>query len=133
MDLAIGNKIQLYPDSAQTKFRELRSLIFEVAKENDIETIEETLKWGEPSYITKNGSAIRIDWKPRTPDCLFVFFNCKTVLIETYKEMFFDVLKFQNNRAIVLELDKPLPDELKTCFLMALNYHKLKKMPLLGA
>ena len=37
MDLAIGNKIQLYPDSAQTKFRELRSLIFEVAKENDIE------------------------------------------------------------------------------------------------
>ena len=133
MNSTVENKIQLYPDLAQAKFRELRSLIFEVAEENGIGPIEETLKWGEPSYLNKSGTTIRIDWKPKARECICVFFNCKTILVETYKEMFFDIFKFQGNRAIVLELDKPLPEELRICFLIALNYHQLKRLPLLGA
>jgi len=62
-----------------------------------------------------------------------VFFNCKTRLVETFKEVYFDVFKFQTNRAIVLKLDQPTPPELKACFAMALNYHKIKNRPLLGA
>jgi hypothetical protein len=133
MDTEVEKKIQLYPALAQTKFHELRSLVFAVAGENSISPIEETLKWGQPSYISKSGSTIRIDWSPKTPQNIYVFFNCKTTLVETFKEIFFDDFKFQTNRAIVLELDELLPHELKTCFLMALNYHRLKKLPLLGA
>jgi len=133
MNSIIETKIQLYPDAAQYKFRELRTLIYEVAKENEIAPIEEALKWGEPSYLTKSGSTIRIDWKPKNPKYIGIYFNCKTNLVETYKELFFDIFEFQTNRAIILKLDNPLPEELKTCFFMALNYHKLKHLPLLGA
>lgn len=133
MNSAIEKKIEIYPDSARAKFHELRSLVFEVAQENGIAPIQETLKWGQPSYISKSGSAIRIDWSPKASANIYVLFNCKTILVETYKEVFFDVFEFQTNRAIVLELGKALPQELKACFLMALNYHKLKKLPLLGA
>lgn len=133
MNSAVEKKIQIYPNSARSKFHELRSLVLEAAQENGISPIEETLKWGQPSYISKSGSAIRIDWSPKTPENIYVFFNCKTILVETYKEIYFDIFKFQTNRAIVLELDRNLPRELKACFLMALNYHKLKHLPLLGA
>lgn len=42
--------------------------------------IEETLKWGEPADMTKNGagSTIRLDWKPKHPDHYALYFNCKT-------------------------------------------------------
>ena len=43
----------------------LRQLIFDVAaKTKDVGQLEETLKWGEPAYLTsesKSGSLIRID------------------------------------------------------------------------
>jgi len=129
----VENKIKLYPDPVQTKFQQLRSMLIDVAEENQVESIEETLKWGEPAYLAKGGSTIRIDWKPKAPDSMFVFFDCKTILVETFKEVFFDIFTFQGNRAIILRLDKPLPEELQTCFLMALKYHKLKNLPLLGA
>lgn len=55
-----------YPDWVRMKLFSLRQLIFEVAMEIDgLEKIEETLKWGEPSYLAKKGSTIRIDWKEK--------------------------------------------------------------------
>ncbi len=56
-----------YPSKARTKLMFLRKLIIETAAATDgAGEIEETLKWGEPSYLTsktKSGSSIRIDWK----------------------------------------------------------------------
>jgi len=125
--------IEAYPDAAKSKFYEIRSVIFEIAKENELGDIEETLKWGQPSYLSKFGSTIRVDWRKSNPNNIDVFFNCKTVLIETFKEIFDDELTYRGNRVVVIELSNPVPDALKTCILMALNYHKLKKLPLLGA
>jgi hypothetical protein len=45
-----------YPDLVRSKMFALRKLVIETAKEIDgITKLEETLKWGEPSYLTKNG------------------------------------------------------------------------------
>lgn len=53
-----------YPDWAQKKLLFIRELILEVASEiNGTPEVEETLKWGEPSYLTEQGSTIRMDWK----------------------------------------------------------------------
>ena len=58
-----------YPKNIKWKLENLRNLIIETASEiKNITEIEETLKWGEPSYMVKNGSTIRIDWKSKTPD-----------------------------------------------------------------
>ncbi|GAA59686.1 hypothetical protein P20652_1550 [Pseudoalteromonas sp. BSi20652] len=43
-------------------------------------------------------------------------------------------LTFEGNRAIVLNSEKPLPEHpVKECIKLALTYHKVKRLPLLGA
>ena len=66
-----------YPSDIKNKMLHLRNLILEVANEiTDITELEETLKWGEPSYITKKGSTLRIDWKKKTPNQYAMYFKC---------------------------------------------------------
>jgi len=80
----------------------LRQLILDTAAELDaVGAVEETLKWGEPSYITKSGSTIRIDWKRSNPKQYAMYFHCKTKLVDTFKELYRDQFKFEGNRAIV--------------------------------
>ena len=133
MNSTIENSIKAYPEKAKTKFHEIRSLIFEVAQSNGLGEIEETLKWGQPSYLCKFGSTIRLDWQSKTPNSICIFFNCKTILVETFKEIFGESLIYEGNRIVYVPLGEQKPQELETCILMALNYHKLKKLPLLGA
>jgi len=124
-----------YPDDAKEKLLFLRQLILDTAKENrNIDELEETLKWGQPSYISPIGSAIRIDWIKKTPNQYAIYFNCKTKLVDTFKELYPSQFVFSGNRALIFDLDDELPlKELTHCIYLALNYHKLKKLPLLGA
>jgi hypothetical protein len=95
--------------------------------------VEETLKWGEPSYITKSGSTIRIDWKKPSPHQYAMYFNCNTRLVETFKELYSDTFNYEGNRAIVFDEDDEIPiDELKQCISASLTYHARKHLPLLG-
>ncbi len=123
-----------YPKDVQKGMKKLRQLIIETAKAEEKSKLVETLKWGEPAYVVKNGSTIRIDWKPKNPGYLAMYFICSTSLVSTFRLIFGDELKFEDNRAILLPADQPLPvDKLIRCITMALNYHKLKDLPLLGA
>lgn len=130
----VESKFQSYPPKVQSKLKHLRSLIIETATENEsIEALEETLKWGEPSYLTKKGSTIRIDWKAKTPHQYAVYFKCTSKLVPTFKEVYGDLFTYENNRAILFGLDDEVPEkELKDCIEMALTYHSIKQLPLLG-
>ncbi len=124
-----------YPDTIREKMVHLRQLVLDTASETDgIVSLEETLKWGEPSYLAKGGSTVRIDWKSRTPYQYAIYFNCNSSLIATFKELYGDVLTFEDNRAILFDLTDQLPVEvLKHCVSLALTYHRVKNLPLLGA
>ncbi|AOT08683.1 DUF1801 domain-containing protein [Pseudoalteromonas luteoviolacea] len=123
-----------YPELVRARLEALRGLIFEVARELDLGVVEESIKWGEPSYKVKLGSPIRIDWKPATPKKYCMFFHCQTKLVDTYKALYGEVLQFQGNRAIVLSLSEPLPKVIiKHCLELALTYQQRKHLPLLGA
>lgn len=74
-----------YPESVRERMLELRDLVYSIAKEKEIGKIEETLKWGEPSYIAKNGSTLRMDWKERNPNQYALYFSCSTSLVETFR------------------------------------------------
>ncbi len=132
MSNAIEQRLSVYPELAKQKFMEVRALILSVAEVNQLGPIEETLKWGQPSYLCKSGSTIRLDWSKGNPLTLDVFFNCKTILVETFKEVFADELHYRGNRVVELPLNQPTPVVFESCILMALNYHRLKKQPLLG-
>ncbi len=123
-----------YPESMRQKLIFLRHLVLETASETDaVNQLEETLKWGEPSYLTKKGSTIRMGWKKSKPDEYALYFNCKTKLVDTFKELYRDKFQFEGNRAIVFDRNDKIPIvELKHCILLSLTYHSRKHLPMLG-
>ncbi|HCH5323623.1 DUF1801 domain-containing protein [Vibrio parahaemolyticus] len=134
MDKVVKDRFDEYPDNARVRLEELRNIVFQVASELELGKVDETLKWGEPSYSVKTGSPLRMDWKLKSPNSYYVFFNCQTKLVDTFRELYGDELVFQGNRAIVLSLSKPLPERIiKSCLELALTYHERKNLPLLGA
>lgn len=124
-----------YPEPIREKMLSLRRVVFETAAETDgVGTVKETLRWGEPSYITDGGTTVRMDWKPSDPDQYALYFHCQTAVVDTCKEVYGDVLRCEDNRAIVFDEDQELPvEEVKHCLSMALTYHDRKHLPLLGA
>jgi hypothetical protein len=99
----------------------------------EIQKLEETLKWGEPSYLTQIGSTLRIDWKDKTPEQYAMYFKCTSLLMGTFKTVFNDLFKYEGTRAIVFNLDDKVPEvALKKCIKAVLRYHKVKNLPLLG-
>lgn len=110
----------------------LRELVFDVAaKTPAVGELQETLKWGEPAYLTaktKSGSTVRMDWKPKSPDSIAIYFNCNTTLVDDFRSIFASDFEFEGNRAIVLKLKGPLPKkELSICIAASLTYHLDKK------
>lgn len=123
-----------YPEFVQGKIIYLRSLLIKVASGiKGLDSLEETLKWGEPSYLTKNGSTVRMDWKEKTPEQYALYFKCTSSLVPTFRTIYNNSLSFEGMRAIVFKIDEVIPEkELKHCITMALTYHKIKHLPLLG-
>src|ERR1700677_2408762 len=91
-----------YPEPARSRLMALRRLILEAAAATDgVGALEETLKWGQPSYLTprsRSGSTIRIDRLKNGGYGLF--FNCQTSLIETFRAHYPDDFIFAGNRGI---------------------------------
>ena len=123
-----------YPKRMRKKLMFLRKLVLETASETEgVGEIEETVKWGEASYLTKSGSTIRMDWKKSKPEQYAMFFNCNTTLVDTFKELYAGEFKFEGNRAIVFQESDAVPvEKLKHCISLALTYHSIKHLPLLG-
>lgn len=103
----------------------VRTLIFQIAASNPvIGLLTETLKWGQPAYLTeasKSGSTIRIGEQNGRG---VIYLNCKTTLVDTMREIYPDTFTYQGTRAVLFPLDRPLPNNaLAHCIEMALTYH----------
>jgi len=121
-----------YPKPVRAKLLALRRLIFDTARTTDgVGALEETLKWGQPSYLTaetKSGSTIRIDRVKSDTDQVALYFRCQTNLVETFRELY-PQLAYSGNRAILLDASGKLPEaELRHCVGLALTYHLGKRM-----
>ena len=123
-----------YPDTVRDKMQFLRELVIETAEETEgIDKLEETLKWGEPSFVTKNGSTLRMDWKERAPNQYAMYFQCTSRLVDTFRMVFSHKFQYEGNRAIVFQLNQKIPVlELKECIKASLTYHNVKHLVTLG-
>ncbi len=123
-----------YPETVRNKMQFLRELVIETAEEMEgIDYLEETLKWGEPSFLTKNGSTLRMDWKEKKPQQYAMYFQCTTRLIDTFRLVFDQKFQYEGTRAIVFHINQKIPvPELKECIKATLNYHKVKHLQTLG-
>jgi len=124
-----------YPQKWREKTLHIRQLVLDVATElKEVATLEETLKWGEPSYLTGTGSTIRIAWLRSKPEQYGIYFNCRTKLVDTFQELFGDTLVYEGNRAIIFKYDDLIPEkELRECVKLSLTYHLRKNNWMLGA
>jgi len=127
----VAAKFKACPAVARQALMSIRDWIFELAAEIDgVGQITESLKWGEPAWRPKSGSGItiRADWKSKTPDQVMIFFDCKTDLIDRTRSLLSADLATEGNRAIILPLDRPLPEPaIKTALGWALTYHRDRK------
>ena len=110
----------------------LRTLIYETAQETpEVSDIAETLKWGEPSYAParpKIGSSVRLGVSKASPGDCALFFICNTNLIDEFRSLYAEQMRFDGNRAILIHAEEALPlDPLKHCITLALTYHLNKQ------
>lgn len=132
---AVAQVFASYPSKIRYKLLALRELVFDVATATEgVGLIEESLKWGEPAYITaqsKSGSTIRLGWQKSKPTQYAIYFNCQTNLVESFRTysrtLFPSEFKFQGNRAIVFDADDVIDkDAVWFCIAAALTYHRDK-------
>jgi len=121
-----------YNEPVRQRLLELREIIFNVAaKTHGVGPLEETLKWREPAYLTSqtgSGSTIRVAPVRKTTDKFAIYFNCKTTLLNMFRELYPETFQFDGMRALVFDLEEALPrNELEHCIALALTYHQKKK------
>lgn len=131
-DARVAEVFAGYPDHVRGSLLELRGLVFETAAGLEgVGPVEETLKWGEPAYVTsvsQSGSTVRMDWKPARPDRFALYFHCQTNLVETFRTLFPHDFEFEGQRAIVFPVGAPIPrQETAFCLGAALTYRLRRK------
>ena len=132
-DPAVDAVFGAYPKPVKARLLALRRLILDTAKATKgVGALQETLKWGQPSYLTpetKSGSTIRIDQVKPVRGQYAVYFHCQTNLVETFRELYPE-LRYGGNRCILLDADDKVPQAaLRHCVALALTYHLGKRKP----
>lgn len=121
-----------YKDDDRQVLLELRHLVIKTARDdNRIGKLTETLKWGEPAFLTdetKAGSTLRLGYsKLSNSPALFV--SCSTPLLMTLKELdTAGVLQYHGLRDIAVpNITSKNTGMIQTCILKTLTYHLDKK------
>lgn len=125
---AVAAVLAQHTEPTRTRLLQVRDLVYVVAAETEgVGPLTETLKWGEPAYLTeasRSGTTIRLGVVKSAPGRCAVFFNCKTTLVETFRAHFANSLVFEGNRALLIPITGDLPTEaLSLCLRAALTYH----------
>ncbi|MEM7438592.1 MAG: DUF1801 domain-containing protein [Pseudomonadota bacterium] len=119
-----------FSEAEREHLLQLRALILSVAQETaGVGRIEETLKWGQPAYLTpdtKAGSTIRLG-VPKTGG-VAIYTHCQSSIMADFQAVAPDGLVFEGNRGVHLATDAPLPkDALALLIRGALTYHLRKR------
>jgi Domain of unknown function (DU1801) len=131
-DPAVDAVFNAYPKPIKARLLALRRLIFDTAKATKgVGALQETLKWGQPSYLTaetKSGSTIRIDQVKSAANEYAIYFHCQTDLVATFRELYPTELSYGGNRSILLNARDAIPEPaLRHCVALALTYHLNKR------
>ncbi|MEO1068585.1 MAG: DUF1801 domain-containing protein [Cyanobacteria bacterium J06638_6] len=126
----VNQAFEAFPASHRGHLLQLREWILDVASELDATGgVEETLKWGDPSYLPlkpRVGTTVRLG--VFDDDTVALYVHCQTTLVETFRLRFGDQLSYSKHRAVLFDITKPLPEpEIRACVRMALCYHLDKR------
>ena len=130
-DKAVAAVFEGYPAGLRRKLIAVRELIFKVANATDgVGRLTETLKWGQPSYLTMesgSGSTVRID-RLKKADGYAIYFHCQSGLVDQFRRIYPDSFRYESKRAILFaEKDRVPMRALGHCIALALTHHRRKK------
>ena len=118
---------EAYPAALRKRLPALRALVLDTAARTDgAGRLTETLKWGQPSYLTeetRSGSTVRIDRRKRG-DGYAIYFHCQSGLVPTFRELYSDTFRYDGKRALVFKAGERLPVRaLRHCIALAPTHH----------
>jgi len=128
-DGSVKAAFEAFPPEYRAGLLQLRALILETAATTDgVGRLEETLKWGQPAYLTpetKSGSTLRLGL-PKTGG-FAIYTHCQTTILSDFQSIFPTEFAYEGNRAIHFDPATPLDhDALRLLIASALTY-KLRK------
>ncbi len=117
------------PQPAQRGLLALRGLIFSVAAQTPgVGTVQETLKWGQPAYLTpqtKSGSTLRLG---ATTDGFAIYVHCQTTILPDFQSIFPSDFNYEGTRAVHFSASSTPPlEKLALLVSAALTYHLRRK------
>ena len=114
------------PADIAARLTTLRDQIRSIAQGLDV-PLEETLKWGAPSFVPPKrvGTTIRLGHNGQ--DCV-LYVHCQTDLVSRWRMLFPTEFTYEGNRAVVIPVKDPFAkgafDQIAS---MALTYHRDKR------
>ena len=124
MDADVKAVFDAHPPAMRKRLKRLRALILETAEAESVGPLTETLKWGQPAYLCKSGSTVRVA-ETKVPGQVAVYFICHTGLVDRFRTLFPDALCYEGNRAILFDAGDDIDENaLAQCLAMALTYKR---------
>ncbi len=126
-DALVASAFAAIEAPARGRLLALRRLIFEVAAATpEVGAIKETLKWGQPAYLTPetgSGSTIRLGI-PKSPHHGYALFvHCSTSLTQQFEAHYPGLFDYEGTRALLFRVEKEIPENaLRHCIGLALTY-----------
>lgn len=101
-----------YPDATRDRVLQLREVLWEVvAAEPAIGVVEESLKWGQPSYrpaTAGTGTTVRID-RVSGSDDVAVFTPCSTSLVAEFRAAHGSIATYDGKRGVIVPAEGEIP------------------------
>ena len=121
-----------FPSDVRMRLLALRQQIFAVAAAtNGCGEIQETLKWGQPSYLTvrpKSGTTIRLGVPKAGAGRCGLFVHCQTSLVAMYREIYPIEFDYEGTRGLIIRAGQQHDRAaLGHCIALALTYHRHKR------
>jgi hypothetical protein len=133
-DARTAAAFKAYPPAVRARLMALREMLFDVAvRTPGVGRLTETLKWGQPSYLTEetgSGSTVRIDRLKGGEGGYAIYFHCKSGLVGQFRELYPNLFTYEGRRAIRFAPGDRVPErELRHCLALAFTHHSRKKKP----
>ncbi|MFW2545316.1 DUF1801 domain-containing protein [Primorskyibacter sp. 2E107] len=109
---SVAPAFEVFPEPERAALLTVRRRILDLAAEDPrIGPLHETLKWGQPSYETREtraGTPLRLG-VPKSGGCA-ILCHCQTRVIADHRAVFGAICRYDGNRALLFDPGSP-PDQ----------------------
>lgn len=120
MSAPVRSAFEVAPDAVRPGFWHLRERILHCAEQSGID-VQETLKWGQPAYLSPGGTTLRIG-APKTGG-FAIYAHCGTSIIADFKSIVPEARIIPKRAVLFSTLEEAASLPLELMISAALEYH----------